>query len=373
MSSRRRFFTLLSVAVMVLSAACLLLLVGGLSLLPGDSGLYRSEPMLAMGIVVALLSLWGGWRIAAGKRVQLLFGLASTFFTVAGVVVFWQYGGKAVSYAMLGGAMWFGALGMACTAMVGVLFCCIFGYFARKLMQPRLWLAGAHWSLSLVALGAYLDYCGEVTASVQLPSNGRVMVAEVMTMSGDKIALPFTLRVDSFSITGYGEETYSLYRREGEGWEFLGNPEVMVDSLKYSDELWAIEDLQISPDMPQPFLLLPETPEQPARLLMRNPSAVKSYSATCHIETEHRGRPESRDEVVRVNEPLECKGWLVYLNSYSPMNRSTLVTLQLRRAPGRMPALAGMVGVILCTAFWCWRRREDAPQPVETSTCENIA
>ena len=372
MMERKSFSTLLSATVMVLAAACLLLLAGGFPLL-GEPAVYRSGLMLALVIVAALLSLWGGWRIAAGKRPQLVVGLVSTFFTVAGAMVFWQYGGKAVSYAMLGGAMWFGALAMACTAVVGVLFCCIFGFFVWKLMQPRLWLAGAHWSLCLLALGAYLDYCGEQTATVQLPSNGRVAVSEVMTAEGDKIQLPFSLRVDSFAMAYYEQDTYGLYRQEGEGWELIGAPVVEVDCLRYGDEMWAKEDLQMSPEVSQPFLLLPATDERPVRLLVRNPSVVKDYSAACHIETDHRGRREVRDEVVRVNEPLECKGWQIYLNSYTPMNRSTLVTLQLRRAPGRLAALAGMVGLIICTACWCWWRRGEKPLATEPSTPDSLA
>ena len=358
MNSLKTKKTLLAATLMVLGVVCLLLLVGGFPLV-GAPQVYRSGVMLALGIAAALLALWGGWRIAAGLRTRLVIGLICTFFAGAGIVVLCQYGSKAVQYAMQGGVMWFGALGMLCTATVGGLFTAIFGYFSYRLMNRRLWLAGIHWSLFVLALGSYLDFCGEVNASAQLPSNGRVTVCEVMTTEGEKVLLPFTLRVDSFTASYYGDESYSLYRRDGEEWTLLGHPEVMVDCLKFEDELWAMEDLQSSPGMPQPFLLLPGEGEQPDRLLMRNERPVKDYAAACHIETEYRGRKEVQDEVVRVNSPLQCKGWMIYLNSYSPMSSSTLVTLHLRKAPGRFFALLGMVGVILCTACWCWWPRED--------------
>lgn len=347
---------LLRATLIVLGGVCLLLLAGGFPLL-GTPEVYRSGIMLLLGVAAGVLALWGGWRLAVGQRAQFIFGLVSTFFAMVGLVVVWRYGCRAVDYAGQGGPMWFGAVGMACTAVVGGLFTTIFGYFVLRLMKRRLWLAGAHWSLVLLAIGVYTDYCCEVTAVAQLPSNGRVTVCEVMTPEGEKVQLPFTLRVDSFATTYYGEDTFSLYRREGSGWELIGHPEQEVDCLRYGDELWALEDLRMSEGMPQPYLLLPGEPE---RLLMRDARPVKSYSAACHIETDYRGRRELRDEVVRVNEPIECKGWLIYLNSYTPMGRSTLVTLQLRRAPGRVAALSGMVGLILCTACWCWWRREGA-------------
>ena len=349
---------MLKFTLMLLGVVGVLLLVGGFPLV-GVPAVYGSWLMLTAGVLAIVLSLWGGWRIAAGQRAQFVFGLICTFFAGAGLVVLWQYGCRAVEYAALGGAMWFGALGMACTAVVGALFTGIFGFFVLRLMRRQLWLAGAHWSLALVGIGAYADHVGEVTAIAQLPSNGRVTIREVMTADGEKERLPFTLRADSFSTTYYGDDSYTLYEWGHGQWVPVGNPVVEVDCLRYGDELWALEDLQLMDGMPQPCLVLPG---EPVRLLMRDPRAVRDYSAALHIETDYRGRSEQRDEVVRVNYPLECKGWLIYLNSYTPMGRSTLVSLQLRRAPGRLPALVGMVGLILCTACWCWWRRE-SPTP----------
>ena len=37
----------------------------------------------------------------------------------------------------------------------------------------------------------------------------------------------------------------------------------------------------------------------------------------------------------------------------------TEVLMQARRAPGRFTALCGMVGIIICTAVWCWWRKEE--------------
>ena len=110
---------------MLMGVALLLLLVGGFPLI-GVPAVYHSWLMMVVGVVAVLLCLWGGWRIANGLRAQFVCGFICTFFACAGVVVLWQYGCRAVEYALLGGVMWFGALAMACTAVVGGLFTGIF-------------------------------------------------------------------------------------------------------------------------------------------------------------------------------------------------------------------------------------------------------
>ena len=38
---------------------------------------------------------------------------------------------------------------------------------------------------------------------------------------------------------------------------------------------------------------------------------------------------------------------------------TTEVLMQARREPGRFAALCGMVGIMICTAVWCWWRKEE--------------
>ena len=49
--------------------------------------------------------------------------------------------------------------------------------------------------------------------------------------------------------------------------------------------------------------------------------------------------------------------------------------MQARRAPGRIPAMAGMLGLVLSLAFWCWglgRRTEPTSDP-QTSAADGAA
>ena len=75
---------LLKGGIMALGAACVLLLAGAFPLM-GAPEVYRSGAMLLLGGLTVLLSLWGGWRLAAGARGRLVFGLVCLFFTIAGL------------------------------------------------------------------------------------------------------------------------------------------------------------------------------------------------------------------------------------------------------------------------------------------------
>ncbi len=347
--------TLLKAALMALGAGCTLLFAGGFPRL-GAPSLYHGGAMLLLGIVVGLFSLWGGLRLAKGSIARLLFGLFCSFMAGIGLVMVLRYGGMALNYAEQGGIMWFGALGMGCIAAVGVIFTGIFGFFARKLMQPRLWLAGAHVAAFLVLLGAYVDFCAEERDIMRLPADG----STVLSSTGSGRELPFQLRVDDFTVDYYeGQATYSLMRYEPEGarWLRLGAVEQQGSELVFGESRWELSQMQRAPGMPRPFLVAGQ-----GMVILQDAPAVKEYRARCHVMTKHRGRDEARDELLKVNSPLEVKGWQVTLMSHEHTAvGSPQLVLQLRRAPGRFWALTGMVGLILCTACWCWQgRREEA-------------
>ncbi len=345
--------TLLKATLMALGAACTLLFAGGFPLL-GAPSLYHGGAMLLLGILVALLSLRGGFRLAKGSIARLFFGLFCAFMAGIGLVMVLRYGGKALDYAGQGGIMWFGAVGMGCIAMVGVIFTGIFGFFAKKLMQVRLWLAGAHLAAFLVLVGAYLDYCGEERALVRQLADAHSVLSHVTSVEKGERELPFRLRVDDFSIDYYdGNETYSLmcFDHAASRWLRLGTVEQEGQELVFGEERWPLAQLKSAPGMPRPFLAVGGT-----KVILQDAPAVKEYRAKCHVMTKHRGRDEARDEILRVNEPIEVKGWQVTLMSHERAADGTpQLVLQLRHAPGRFWSLTGMVGLILCTACWCWQ------------------
>lgn len=340
---------------MVLGAACVLLLAGGFPLM-GAPEVYRSGVMLLLGLIAALLSLWGAWRIAVGQRVRLVFGLVFLFFTVIGLVMMGRYTSQGIEFARQGGPMWMGALAMFCTALSGVVFFAVFGYLTYRVMTRRLWLAGIHAALTLLTIGVYVDYKYEIRTMLALPADGTVSADSVRTRSGEVLPLGFSLKVDSFSVAHYDNVTYTLYTMA------QGRPvhpvqlEEQGDSLVAGNESWDKNLLKTAPGMQHPFYLVPGTPP---RVILQNPPAVKDYCAACVVNTDHRGRPEQRRQQLRVNDPISCKGWLISLVSYDSHHGRTLVRLQARRAPGRITALSGMVGIIICSACWCWWKKEE--------------
>lgn len=343
----------ITITLMLIGAACVLLLAGGFPLM-GAPDVYRSGAMMLLGMLAAMACAVAGWRIAGRERLRLIGGLISVFFSCAGLAVVWQFGSQAVEMARMGGPMWFGAVGMACTGIVGLLFTGLFGFFAKRAMNSRLWLAGAHWALVLMAVGAYLDYCGEQRIPITMTANGSEKLSEVRTEDGTILPLDFTLSVERFELTRYDTRNYTLHRFEQGRWQSVCPlPESEGNLILPNGQQVAAAALHTAPGMPHPFLLLPG---EPAELIMQDIPPVREYKALCRVDTLYRGRPETRRVALRVNEPLSCKGWLVYLMNYRETATDTQVELLLRRAPGRLIALAGMVGLILCCAFWCWGR-----------------
>ncbi len=346
-------------SLMILGAACVLLLAGAFPLL-GAPGVYRSGAMMLLGAFTILFCLVGGWRLARGKNIQLIAGLLFLFFTVTGGSMLVQYGAKALEYARIGGPMWAGAVGMLCVALTGILFMSIFGYLCYRVMNHRiLWLAGLHWAIALLGIGACIDAACEVRIPVALPADARTELNELRTADGRTYPLGFRLRIEQFDIQHYDDATYALYTFENGRPGPRQSVERQGDTLRHGHESWPLSALQSAPGMPHPFLLIPGTP---ARVLVQNPATVRDYCAHIIAHTDHRGRPETHRAALRVNTPFACKDWRFTLSSYKQEAGHTQVLLQARRAPGRFAALSGMIGIIICTAVWCWWKKED-PQP----------
>lgn len=348
--------TLLKGSLIAIGALCVLLAAGAFPLM-GAPQIYKGGMLFSTCVLTTLMILWAGFRLSKGMRLQFICGLVSTFFAITGLVVVWQFGSHAIQYAKIGGAMWFGAIGMGSITIVGLLFVAIFGYLSQRLMTHKLWLAGAHWSLALLAVGAYIDYCGETTGSLQLPADGHTELTELVTPEGTRYPLGFSLKAKSFTVDHYEDTiSYTLYSWQGGKWRPEGHPQLHNGMLTYLGECWSLESLRTAPTVDsRPFYLCPG---EPARLIMQDPPPVRQYSAECLVTTDYRGRKEERTTILRVNAPISCNGWQLYLMSYQPMGKTSLLQLQARRAPGRLPAIAGMVGIIICTSFWCWSRKE---------------
>lgn len=341
---------------MVLGAACVLLLAGAFPLM-GAPAVYRSGAVMLVGFLAILLCLWGGWRLVPRRRVQLIVGLIFLFFTITGLNMLFQYGARAIEYAGIGGVMWAGAVGMGCVALTGVVFMAVFGFLCYRVMNARvLWLAGAHWAVALLGIGAFVDASYEVRMPVTLPADARTELTELVTDDGQILPLGFRLRVDAFDVSYYDDATYTLYSfNQGRP----GAPrqvERRGDMLHLGAESWPVSALKSAPGMPHPYLMLPGSP---ARVLVQNPGTVRDYCAHIVAFTDHRGRPETHKAELRVNSPFACKDWRFSLSSYRNEAGTTEVLMQARRAPGRFAALAGMVGIIICTAVWCWWRKEE--------------
>ena len=347
---------LLKGGVMALGAAAVLLLAGAFPLL-GAPEVYRSGASMLLGALSVLLCLWAGWNLAAGRRAQLVFGLIFLFFTVTGLVMLFQYGAKALEYAGVGGPMWAGFVGMGCVALTGVVFMGVFGFLCYRVMNSRmLWLAGLHWAVALLGIGAFVDAAYEVRVPVTMPADARTELTELILDDGQRIPLGFRLRVDDFIVTHYDDATYAIYSFVN-GRPGAANPvERKGDMLVLGEESWPVASLKAAPGMPHPFLMLPGSP---ARVLVQNPGTVRDYCAKVVAFTDHRGRPETHKAELRVNSPFACKDWRFSLSSYRREGDTTEVLMQARRAPGRFAALCGMVGIMICTAVWCWWRKEE--------------
>ncbi len=343
--------TALKASLMALAAGCVLLFGGAFPLM-GAPAIYRGGAMLLLAVALAALSLWGMARLCRGNGFRFALGALFSFLALIGLTMVGEYGAKAFEFAATGGPMWFAAVGTACTAGAGLIFIGVFGYLAYRLMRRQLWLAGAHLAAALVLIGGLIDYSCETRLMQQLPADGKTVLSHIR-LDAETRELPFRLRVDTFDIHRYdGQESYALYSydRAAGKWQRQGDVARDGDSLVRGDERWPLAGLTTAPGMPTPYLLAGQ-----GRVILKQEAPVREYRADCRVTTWHKGREETRNELLRVNEPIIAKGWQITLMSHSLDSAGRPVLhLQLRDAPGRFWALCGMVGIMLCTACWSY-------------------
>lgn len=346
---------LLKITLMLLGAVVVLLFAGGFP--PhGVPGIYHGGAMLLAGAATCVLCLWGAWRLAVGNRLRMVLGVLCAAWAGVGAIGVWQFGAETCRLAGIGGAMWFGAVGVGCLALIGGLFVVIFGFLAWRVMLRKLWLAALHLCTALALLGAGADWWGGESEILQLQVGAS---HEKKLPLGDHGA-QLSVCVTDFNLTRYdGDESYGLLRHEDGHWALVGAPERRGDMIVWGEESWPVISLVRVAGMPQPFRLLPG---KPPRLLMQYEAPVKDYRATCRFSVLREGKSgEVQEEVLRVNHPAVCEGRLFYLMSYRPLGHGGMqVDLLVRRAPGRFLVLLGLIGVVLSTACWCFCPRESA-------------
>lgn len=338
------------VSLMALGALVVLLFTGGFPL-AGAEGVYRSGGMVTAALAVSLLSLWGCVSLSRGKWALFAVGLVSFFLAVSGGVALACFGKAAWRYAEQGGVMWWGFVGMGCLALVGAIFAGLFGWLSLRALSSRLWLAAAHGCLALVAVGAFWDFWGEQVATVRLEVGGAA-AEQAVGRDGKIVPLPFSLRVTDFRVSYYDEPSYVIYTFSEGKWSAPESLAIEGEFLRLGEERWPLGGLKRASGMPQPYMLVQG---KPLRLIMRQEAPVRDYVARCQVTEEYRpGISGNLREDLRVNEPLSHQGWQVALMSFDNRGEAVDVLVQVRRAPGRLAVIGGIVGLVVSVAFWCW-------------------
>ncbi len=298
--------------------------------------------MHVLGGLIGIMCLCTAWNCSRRGRWRLVAGLSCLFLTVAGVGIFVAFGGKALSYARLGGGMWFGAAGMACLALTGLLFSAIFGYLGLLCMRVNLRMAGMHACLALLLIGAFIDYYTEqripLTRSVGCP----VSPAADATSPGAR--LPFQVSVQHLHILRYDAPTeFRLMEHRNGRWLPHGRGVISGSRIVCGGESWELSMLQRLPVGGEGYFYV--LPGSPTRVFVPQMPPVREYRAECTLlPTSQNGEPKTVS--IRVNEPAEWGNWRIYLMNCSPDGRR--VQLLLRCAPGSAWVRIGAIGLLLC-------------------------
>ncbi len=337
----------------ILSALCLLLVAGGLPW-GGTEEVYRGGLMRIVGGVIGVMCLCTAWSCSRGGRWRLVVGMMCLFFTVAGVGILVMFGGKAFSYARLGGAMWFGAAGMGCLALTGLLFSAIFGYLSHLCMRVNLWVAGMHACMALLLIGAFIDYYTEqripLTRSVGCPEPSAVDDLP------PGIRLPFQVTVSRLHIRRYNAPTeFRLMEHRNGKWLARGRGTLHGTRIVHGKESRELSTLRRIPGGEGCFYVLPGSP---LRVFVQQIPPVREYCAECALLPMSRDG-ETQTVSIRVNEPAKWGDWRIYLMNCSPDRRR--VQLLLKRAPGTALVRAGAIGLLLCVCAHFFVPKATAP------------
>lgn len=329
-------------ALRVLFALCTLLLAGGLPW-GGAEEVYRCGFMQVLGGGIGVMCLCAARRLSRGESARFAAGAVCLFFALAGVGIALKFGGKTYTFARMGGGMWFGAVGTACSALIGLCFIAVFGYLGYLCMRvKKLWVAGMHLCLVVLLIGAFVDfYCEQripLVCAADAPDS----------FTGDP-KLPFSVSVKHLDIIRYNDtDTYILMVHRAGKWHAEARGTRDGSRIRFGDESRQLSELHRINGGNNRFYAIPG---YPPRILVQQMPPVREYRAVCSLRIPQ-GKIEEAD--IRVNEPAEWEGYKIYLMNCSADGRR--VQLPARRAPGDVWVRSGAIGFLLCSCGWFFSR-----------------
>ncbi len=332
----------LKLAQMLIGGAALLLFAGGFPRM-GVPAIYQSGAMLLLGVIGMGFAFFAGLRIARGGMVGFL---RATFYALLAMACAWACLSIVSSWYLI---------------VVGILLLLLFSYLTWRNLEKRYSLAWAHLALIPVAFGAYLDHAFEINGAVPVVVDSPDVTDHLQLTADKQAPFGFSLALHHFDLTHYESHQYDIYQQDGREWKLLGKMRQKEEMLYYEGENWSISELQHDAKMgKQAFLFIDS---KPMRLILEGEPTIKEYKVDYTLND-----PELEEEkrgVLRVNEPIEHRGWQFSMMNYRVMEQAgqTIVHLEARHAPGRFWARSGMFALIISIASWCWipqRRKEQS-------------
>ncbi len=348
--------TLLKISQMLLGGCALLLFSGALPRV-GVPAVYQGGSMLSLGVLGTLLTLWAGLRIAHVEPRGFWRGSLFALMSAACFYAVFQAVHSVYDRLPVKDGTWltvFCLLTLALLALAGGGF---FAYHGYKRLTKRHWLALAHLSLIPLALGAYLDYCFEISQRIPVLANEAAPIESVRLDDESSIPLGFKLSLDQFELDHYNDAPYTIYEQKGNEWMPLGTVTERGHELIYAGESWSKDMLEYPASTDYKAIMLIKG--DPARVILQQDATVKDYRVTYRLDCPQEGA--GIKGILRVNEPIEHRGWQFTLMNYHRIasSRQTVIQLEARRAPGRFWARSGMIALLVCIAAWCWLPAQD--------------
>ncbi len=356
--------TLLKISQMLLGGCALLLFAGALPR-AGVPAIYHGGAMLLLGLIAALLCLWGGIRLIRRSHAPFALGALFALLSAASAYTAYLTAAQVLTLTQAESISWLpfiGYLDLCLVAIVGLIYC---GLQAWRRLVSHHWLALAHLSFLPLALGVYLDYCFEMTARVPVIASDASPIDSIKLSTEKTISLGFELTLSDFQIKHYDDAPFVLYEQVEGQWNPLGKVTVQGDELVYGEERWQKNKLEYPAATDNKAIML--IAGEPARVILQQDATVKEYSAQYHIQSTK--EDSSLSGTLSVNKPIEYRGWQFSLMNYHHMasQDQTIIQLEARHAPGRFWARAGMIALIVSLAAWCWlptpRTKDSPPQP----------
>ncbi len=343
--------TLLKISQMLLGGCALLLFSGALPRV-GVPAVYHGGAMLSLGVLGTLLTLWAGLRLAQVEPRSFWCGSLYALLSAASFSgALWA---TRLTYELLlvEGSSWLKIFCLIDLILLAIASGLFFAYHGYRKLTKRHWLALAHLSLIPLALGSYLDYCFEVSHRIPVLANEPAPIESVRLSDERSIPLGFKLSFGQFELDHYNDAPYTIYEQKGNEWMPLGTVTEQGNELVYGEERWSKELLEYPASTDYKAIMLIKG--EPARVILQQDATVKDYRVSYTLDCPQ--EESAIKGILRVNEPIEYRGWQFTLMNYHRIasSRQTVIQLEARRAPGRFWARSGMIALLVCIAAWCW-------------------